>query len=202
MWLVVMKLCSQPGRAVRILISGERLEYELWRPGGVQKPENRTQTWKNTVQCNIVFFFMVFARTLRCAQNHINYYTKEHLDEWRSNVYSLRRGTKTLKKNNATFIYSLWFRRFWGFLWEPSTRFIKNTKISQHCSWFLWWNGKCGEPRIIENTWISRYFLWFLWWNGNGGNPESLKMHRFPNNFLDFCGGMGNVGTPESLKMH
>ena len=43
---------------------------------------------------------MVFFRTLRCAQKHINYSTKQHFDEWRSNFYSLQSATKTLKKQS------------------------------------------------------------------------------------------------------
>ena len=47
-----------------------------------------------------VFVFMVFFRTLRCAQKHVNYNTKQHFDEWRSKFYSLQRATKTLKKQS------------------------------------------------------------------------------------------------------
>ena len=43
---------------------------------------------------------MVFFRTLRCAQKHINYNTKQHFDEWRSNFYSLQNATNTLKKQS------------------------------------------------------------------------------------------------------
>ena len=96
---------------------------------------------------------MVFFRTLRCAQKHINYSTKQHFDEWRSNFYSMQSATKTLK-NKAKFIFwvlrplltvvqkivkllqmatkSLRFLCFRGFLGEPSTYLPPPTSPKKH----------------------------------------------------------------------